>query len=318
MMLIGVSTAPARAAAGDIGFEGPSYLGTSKAASGEKSESKLWYAHGIWWAVMWDAISADWHIFRLNRTTNRWIDTGVLVDARNGATSDVLLGRSTGKLYIASHVVTSGIAVPGNAARLMRYSYVGGTWKVDSGFPTQIMNYSSETLTIDEDSVGNVWATWTQAAADDTGAVFVARGSRRGASWGRPFLVPSVGSEANRPRPDDISSIVSFNHKIGVLWSNQRTSAFYWSVHSDGAADAAWTARTAIRKYKTADDHINMKSLQSTRRPRLCRFQDEFQRRLDGQVSTAGDAGHLWPEWGMDSSGGVDDWRLRDQTTRDA
>ena len=263
MLLIGIPAMPARAALGDSGFEGPSYLGTSKPASGEKPESKLWYAGGLWWAVMWDTISADWHIFQLDRTANRWIDTGVLVDKRNGTRADVLYSSSTDKVYIASHVATTGIAVAGNAARLMRYSYRNGAWRLDRGFPKKITDYSSETLTIDEDSIGNIWATWTQAAADDTGAVYAARGADGGLSWSSPFLVPSADAGGNRPRPDDISTVVSFGSKIGVLWSNQRTSALYWSIHADGAGDATWTTGTALKSPKIADDHINIKSLHS-------------------------------------------------------
>jgi hypothetical protein len=263
MVLTGMAATPAHAALGDTGFEGPSYLGTSKPASGDKPESKLWYAGGLWWAVMWDTASEDWHIFQLDRTTNRWVDTGVLVDRRNGTLADVLYSASTDKVYIASHVATTKIAVAGNAARLMRYSYRNGAWRLDRGFPKKITDYSSETLTIDQDSVGNIWASWTQAAADDTGAVYVARGANGGESWSTPFLVPSADAGGNRPRPDDISTVVSFGSKIGVLWSNQRTSALYWSIHPDGAGDGTWVTGTALKSPRIADDHINIKSLQS-------------------------------------------------------
>jgi hypothetical protein len=259
---MGLSAAPAEAAAGDIGFQGHSYAGTTRPASADKPESKLWYSSGRWWAVMWDTVSGDWHIFRLSRATNRWVDTGVLVDKRKSTLADALFDRDTGKLYIASHVVTKGIAISGNAARLMRYSYVKGAWKADAGFPSKIMSYSSESLTIDKDSRGNLWATWTQVAPGRTnGAVYVARGARGGASWGQPFLVPAADAGANLPRPDDISTVVSFGKKIGVLWSNQTTSALYWSVHNDGASDTAWTTGIAFKRPYIVDDHINIKSL---------------------------------------------------------
>src|SRR3954453_1448191 len=264
MVLMGLAGAPAEAATGDRGFEGPSFSGTARPASADKPESKLWYAHGRWWAVMWDTNSADWHIFRLVRSAHRWVDTGVLVDKRRGTLADVLYQPGVGKLFVASHVVTKGIALPGNDARLMRYSYVRGTWKLDAGFPTKITSYSSESMTIDKDSVGNLWASWTQVAAGRTnGAVYVARGSKGGAAWGKPFLVPAADRGGNRPRPDDISTVVSFGNRIGVLWSNQTTSAFYWSVHRDGASNATWSRGVALKSPAIADDHINIKSLQS-------------------------------------------------------
>lgn len=270
LLLMGIPVAPARGALQDVGFEGPSYLGTARPASAEKPQSKLWYGHGSWWAVMWARASADWRIFRLNRARNEWLNTGVLVDRRRTTLADALFDARTGKLYIASHVASKGVSFSGNPALLMRYSYVRGTWMVDPGFPSRIMSYSSESMTIDKDSVGNVWATWTQVAPGRTnGAVYVARGARGGALWGRPFLVPSADVGGNLPRPDDISTVVSFDRKIGVMWSNQAKSAFYWSVHSDGASDSTWTKGTAFRRPEIADDHINLKSLLSDKAGRV-------------------------------------------------
>lgn len=264
MLLLAVAPAPASAVVRDVGYEGPSYAGTSRAASGTKPETKLWYAHGIWWAVMWDTVSADWHIFRLVRSTHTWADTGVLVDKRAGTLADALYESRTDTLYIASHVVTTKVAVADRPARLMRYRYVDGVWKRDRGFPTQIMNYSSETLTIADDSYGNVWASWTQAAADNTGAVYVARGTRGGETWGKPFLVPSPDPGASQPRPDDISAIVALGGSVGVLWSNQRASTrrtptLYWSTHVDGTAVKAWTTTAALVGPKLVDDHLSVK-----------------------------------------------------------
>jgi hypothetical protein len=262
LLLVGQSAGPAEAAAGDVGFQGPSYAGTARPASADKPESKLWHAGGHWWAVMWDTVSGDWHIFRLSRGANTWVDTGVLVDKRRTTLADTLYDSTSGKLYVASHVVTKGIAISGNPARLTRYSLVKGAWKADAGFPSQIMSYSSESLTIDKDSRGNLWATWTQVAPGRTnGAVYVARGASGGAIWGRPFLVPAADAGANLPRPDDISTVVSFGKKVGVLWSNQTTSALYWSFHNDGASDAAWTTGIAFKRPFVVDDHINIKSL---------------------------------------------------------
>jgi PKD repeat protein len=61
--------------------------------------------------------------------------------------------------------------------------------------------------------------------------------------------------------------VVAFGaDKIGIMWSNQSSAAdaMYFAVHEDGQADAMWSAsRTAIQGSGTADDHINLKSLQS-------------------------------------------------------
>ena len=52
----------------------------------------------------------------------------------------------------------------GYPSRLYRYSYNASTdtYTKDSGFPVTINNYRLETLVIDKDSTGTLWATWTQ------------------------------------------------------------------------------------------------------------------------------------------------------------
>ncbi len=89
----------------DAGIRDRAYTaGTNGPPTTSKPESKLWFNDGFWWAVMAKKVSPtnnDYHIFRLNLSKQRWIDTGVLVDSRDSTRQDVL---STGnKLFIASH-----------------------------------------------------------------------------------------------------------------------------------------------------------------------------------------------------------------------
>jgi hypothetical protein len=163
---VGLSPLPqASAATGDVGIQGASYSGVT-APTGEKPESKLWFNDGRWWSVMFDTPSGTWRIFYLNRSASPevWVNTGTVVDTRANTLSDALSTGST--LYVASHVkATSNTSVATNQpARLYRYSYnaAAKTYALDSGFPTNINNTSSETLTIDRDSAGLLWATWTE------------------------------------------------------------------------------------------------------------------------------------------------------------
>ena len=85
-----VGAGSASAAPGDVGYQGPSYSGVPNVPTSDKPQSKLWYAQGSWWAVMFDTGSGTWHIFRLDRATQVWTDTGVLVDKRPNTLADVL------------------------------------------------------------------------------------------------------------------------------------------------------------------------------------------------------------------------------------
>jgi PKD repeat protein len=243
--------------AGDIGYRDQSTLGATPAPSGSKPESKLWWNDGYWWADMWNPAVNDFHIYKLNLSTQTWLDTGVPLDTRSGSRADALWDGT--HLYVASHqfALTPAAGFP---SYLYRFSYDAASdrYTLDSGFPATINNYKTETLVIDKDSTGKLWATWTQG-----NTVWVNRTVGNAATWGTPFALPVNG--ASGLDPDDISSVISFGPgKIGVMWSNQVTSAMYFAIHVDGDPDTSWQAsRTAIQGPNQADDHINLKSLQS-------------------------------------------------------
>lgn len=258
--------AVANAAAGDIGWEGASWQGATTDPTGSKPESKLWWNDGRWWASMYHQASTDFHIFRLDKVTQTWVDTGVALDDRPTTRADVLWDDDVGKLYVGSHVFVNNGSAPASSAgeysRLYRYSYntTTDTYVPDTGFPVEINRYKSETLVIDKDSTGKLWATWTQ---DEDRQVWVNRTvNNNDQTWGTPFVPTVAGTTINT---DDISSLVPFGgNKIGLMWSNQSASAMYFAVHVDGQADGTWEAsRTAIQGPKNSDDHINLKSLQS-------------------------------------------------------
>lgn len=248
-------------AAADVGYPGPSFSTGSGSPSGSKPESKLWWNDGAWWASMWDDASADFHIFRLEPETRTWVDTEVTLDPRRGSRADVLW--TGGKLYVASHM--AGAPASGRPSYLYRFSYDSATkrYSRDAGFPTTINDWQTETLVIDRDSTGKLWATWTQTTAScGCMQVYVNRTTGDDRTWGTPFVLPVEGATV---KSDDISSVVAFRgDRIGVMWSNQSRSAMYFAVHRDGEADTSWeSSRTAIQGPDSADDHINLKSLQA-------------------------------------------------------
>src|SRR4051794_10070744 len=199
LSVVPLSAPAATAAAGDIGIVDQSFTGVTNPPTADKPQSKLWFNDGLWWANMWT--SSGWHIHRLDRSTNSWVDTGTPVDSRAQSLSDALWDGS--KLYIGSQYVTvtddttvrTSVAQP---ARLYRYSYSSATktYSLDTGFPSQISNNSSESLTIDKDTTGRLWATWTKvsgsSSAGYTSAVYV-NSSLDGSSWGTPTVLPATG-----------------------------------------------------------------------------------------------------------------------------
>ena len=247
-------------AAGSVGYRGPSTSGAGLAPTGSKPESKLWWNDGAWWASMWAGSGQGFHIFRLDRTSQRWIDAGVALDDRSGTRADVLWDGT--HLYVLSHVFSTcgcSTSASGYPSRLYRFSYDAArrTYTADTGFPVQINNTRSETLVLDKDSTGILWATWAQ---DRRVMVSHSQGDDR--TWTTPYVLPATG--ASTLTSDDISSVVAFGgNRTGVMWSNQNDSAIYFAHHLDGAPDSSWTSEAAVKSSLYADDHLNLKSLQA-------------------------------------------------------
>lgn len=179
----------------DLGYRDHYYLGAGikDEATSNKAESKLWFNDG-WWATMFHPASNTHHIYRLDRSTERWIDTGMPIDTVPERRADTLWDPATRKLYVASHRLAPGSndahppdipnppvsAIPG---RLFRYSYSPDTnrYTLDPGFPVAINRFDSESLTIAKDSTGTLWATWTSADR-----VWVNHTVGADDAWGRP------------------------------------------------------------------------------------------------------------------------------------
>lgn len=251
--------APGIAAAdpGDIGIQGPSYTGTTSPTA-EKPQSKLWFHDGRWWGSLFDAATATWRIHYLDRAAQAWVVTDALIDTRATTLNDALV--SGDAVYIASHVraASSAQSLPGNPATLSRYTYddAADRYVLDDGYPTTITDRSSEVLTIDRDTTGRIWSTWTQNQQ-----VWV-NSFTEGVGWGTPAAHPNV--LASGLSTDDISSIVEYNGKIGLMWSSQPQSAVYFSSY-DPATPGSWSEPTrAFHDVVVgSDDHLSVRALQS-------------------------------------------------------
>ena len=243
-------------AATNTGYKDFSYSGVS-APTGQRPQSKLWFNDGIWWGSLFNASTKHYEIYRFNWSADTWATTGVLIDSRNKSSADALWDGT--KLYVMSAMPagTNGDV----SIRLMRYSYNTTTkaYSVDAGFPVTTANKAVELVVMEKDSLGKLWMTYTYDNASSGRSVYVSHTTTNDLIWITPYLLPLTG--ANNLNSDDISAIVSFNGKIGVMWSNQTTDSMYFGIHTDGAADSAWTANPALQAPKYADDHINLKSL---------------------------------------------------------
>ncbi len=256
------------AAAADVGHKDFADTGGS-AVTGSKPESKLWYNAGSWWGALQPSTGGGLVIYKLDSGDN-WVSTGVQIDSRssNHLRADTLWDGT--KLYVASQIQSdTGATGSGSAyeARLYRFSYNGGTYSLDNGFPAIIRSgLHSETLVIAKDSTGMLWATWTQPSGSNRLVYTNHTQPGNDASWSTPAVLP-VGNQpiGVTTDADDISTIIAFTvggeHRIGVYWSNQADAKDYFAWRVDGTLDTTvWTGEVALSGASQPDDHMNVKT----------------------------------------------------------
>ncbi len=262
-VLCGVAALALPAVAGAAGFGGPGYAGTSGPPTTSKPESKLWFNDGFWWASMFNKNRDAYTIHRLNRRTQRWVNTGVAIDFRDSTRQDALsLG---GKLFVASHKYRRRPAFDStpngdkDGMRLYRFSYNRfqnrytreGNWR-------NIDEQRSEGLVIDRDSARRIWATWVQEDSNGTYRVYV-KHTNANCTTGSFDNCAFVAATALAPvGADDISSIIRFGNKIGVMWSDTPGTAMWFRVIN--APGDFGPPETAANGRKLAEDHINLKA----------------------------------------------------------
>jgi len=256
----------ARPAAADVGFADGSFNGTS-APTGMKPQSKLWIADGIWWGVMFDNLTQRFEIYRRSAATEQWSSTGTVVDGRRNVWTDAKWNGT--HLFVVSHGASGTSTVDG--IRISRFSYdsAAKSWSLDSGFPLLDVGTTpghtaptgTEAAVIDQDGAGRIWLTWTRDLK-----TWVTHSTTDTSTFVTPFVVPVP--HADDLTTDDISTLVAFDGRIGVLWSNQSAMCMCFAIHNDGDPDGTWTSKPMLgpttnpadKSQELADDHMNLKA----------------------------------------------------------
>ncbi|MDP5183777.1 Ig-like domain-containing protein [Blastococcus sp. BMG 814] len=240
---------PATAAVGEpVTYLGHTYSSTVTRPSADKPQSKLWYLDGAWWALMVGAGGSQVYIHEL-LPDHTWRTTGTLVDSRLNSSGDALWSARDGRLYVASRVSGENLKVAA-----FTYSSATRSWAVAPGFPVSVNSGGgSESASIDQDSLGRLWVTYTRGSR-----VWVARSDPAGGNWTAGFL-PSVVDTSIKS--DDLSAVIAFGSSVGVMYSDQVTGRFWFAIHDDADPDDVWRLEDATATLSSVDDHINLKQL---------------------------------------------------------
>jgi myo-inositol-hexaphosphate 3-phosphohydrolase len=247
---------------GDIGFHPSGYAemgwrdfefgpNVYSSPTGEKPQSKLWWHDGAWWGVLWDPADLTYRIARYDESGPSWTFVGPDVDSRPLTLSDVLSEGNT--LYVASHSRQN----PSGPAYLFRYTYdePTGLYSLDAGFPTDMNAPKVEALTIAKDGAGRLWSTY-----ESNNQIWVNATIGGDAVWGTPFVLPVTGVNVDA---DDISAIVAFESKVGVVWSNQVDGQTCFAWRNDADPDGTWSGpEVALAGSGGADDHVSISAFE--------------------------------------------------------
>jgi hypothetical protein len=216
-----------------------------------RAQSKLWYAADAWWAGLYQPSTNQLNIFRLDWATQRWIDTGTLVDERPFADQDFLW---TGTyLYVVSAGHTTSAR---HSGRLLRYSLdaKGQRYQLDPNFPVTVMPGGATAAVIAIDTTETLWVAYAAA-----GRIWTTHSLEHDAHWSPPVELPVANTTVDLT---DLASIVAFGPgRIGVMWGNQLADSVYFSVHIDGDPPEAWSApEIVLDGLGASDDHISLKA----------------------------------------------------------
>ncbi len=224
-------------------------FGSASAPTAKEPQSKVWHTGDAWYGSLFQPAVGDFHMYRLDPTTQTWTDTGTLIDARNTAHVDALWDGS--KLYTVSAVFGTSSSA---RAELRRYSYSGGVHTLDTGFPVVLNSVGSEAVVIAKAADGTLWVTYATG-----GKVYVTHSMGSSTSWTAPFVIPGPQSTVST---SEASAVVAFGNSVGVMWSNQLDNKVYFGVHANGAPDSSWSIEMAygVPGQESADNHLNVKA----------------------------------------------------------
>lgn len=213
----------------------------------DKPQSKLWHAHGKWWALLPSKSgSAIWR-----RDAKGWVELAAARPALHGlpAWGDV---ECVGDVVYAVLVERSpGAHTARLLATTLRYRARHSDYQVDSVATIEPSAAGIETATVAADSQQQrVWAAYTQNCR-----VLVRHASMAGGKWSQATVV------AESIHKDDICSLGRDRDSVFVVWSDQRKDAVECCIIRTDAADAISMTRTTIAAGgKIADDHLNVRA----------------------------------------------------------
>jgi hypothetical protein len=219
---------------------------STKSGYKKANQSKVFYYDGQWWASAFYEANNRWYIWKYNGA--QWSRTASL-DKSLSYHWDAVLNAATGKLYLfGSH---------STAPEFRRYSYVGGTWTKDAGYPVVLADFvnadQNNPVSLVRAKNGELWI--FRIAAKKLQAK---RSSDEGLTWSAPIDV-KTGLTASRGTTDAVAFTFNGNNHVGVAYGEADTvgSKYGFLRHRDGDPDGTWTDESAALTFFGGERALN-------------------------------------------------------------
>jgi hypothetical protein len=212
----------------------------------DKPQSKLWYMHNSWWAILPRSTGPSlWQ-----RTETGWEEYHYVTNGLQGIPGRVDVWADDMEI---TAVGVADVAKTNRSMTVFRLkmdttkSKVAWESKILSELFPPSVNDLIETATIVKDGIGNFWVSAVAGTV-----VCVWGSSDNGENWSDPIILAKGINE------DDISVITNLPGGVGVIWSDQVRDAVLIRTHTDGDPVKTWQVEQVIESGNdTADDHLN-------------------------------------------------------------
>jgi hypothetical protein len=207
-----------------------------------ESQSKLWFHAESWWALLMEPTGRTTRVFQL-MPDHTWRPTSTVVnsDTGIGSVADVAQDGDT------VHVVTRSSDGSLYYVRLS-FDAAGGEYRADPGRLVTTRNSVAPAM-IAKDSAGTLWVAYANAVN-----VVVIPSTDGGLTWGR---VLTLTNALNRQTPES-ASLVAFDGRMGILWSDQAAGAFVFASHRNGDPPGLWAREQIQVGAGLADNHVSL------------------------------------------------------------
>lgn len=204
----------------------------------DKPQSKLWYSHGRWWALL----PHEYGQTLWERSEAGWKEHPEVVSELKGVRGQADVWPETDKV--------TAVSTDRQKIYVFRLTYGGEGWQgkplATLSLPEGKEDMVTMTATIALDGGGHWWI-----AADVGGSICVWN-SKDALTWSQPTI---LGDEVKAK--EDLCLVTALPGGIGVIWTDQVKDRVVIREHVDGAPVDEWKPETIIEEGNgTADNHL--------------------------------------------------------------